>query len=396
MLWLRKGLAGLLSSILFVSLVGFATTTSIGSAFSSPTRVTTWVEQSNFYPSVLSKASSDTAQALGYTGEASQLAPVIQKIMSNVFTEADFNNDIASIINSNFSWLKGKSATPSFDINLSSVKTAFANQLASYVGTRYAALPKCSLAQAESLTSSANPLTIACQVPTITAASLESQITNAIESNSIVIKNPDITPSSITRSNGTPYYTKFNAPSLYKHLNEVPDILALVILVCLLAIFFISLRKKWAVRKIGISFTLAGISLLALVIGSNEVESMINSRIAKHSSLTTFETSLSTLVHKIVGYVNGIDTYFAIGYLILGIGLIGFTFWYKRQAKPSKQPAKPSGEEPDPSQPVNTVPDMTTVTPSSTPPVVQPTAPTLNQDPNSNQNQADPKRRLIQ
>lgn len=359
MLWLKKGLVGLLGFFLVISLFGLAYGSSFDMAFSSPNHLKTWVEQSDFYDSVISKGVDDTTSALGNASLSSQLDPVVKQNLSGVLTKAQFNNYISNIIDSNYAWLKGQTNSPNFSIDFSNQKAAFANNLGSYVESEYEHLPSCSSSQAEGLSANnLNPLTVACQVPGVSASTIKTEVVNNINSSNIVVSNPVVTANTLKRGNGQPYYTKINAPKLYKNITRAPMVFGVVSLICVIGIVFLSIRKKVAIRRLAVYFASVGIILALLSIASSTVSSRINSSLSKHSGLTSFITPLDALVNKIVGYISHVDLLFGLGYILIAVAL--FTLLIikgKRQSVPQQTSNEPlnSAVQPGPElvKPVN-------------------------------------------
>jgi hypothetical protein len=410
MLWVRRGISGLLALVLMISLIGLAMGVGLSSAFSSPSHITNWIETSNFYPSILSKARSDTTNSLSSLSLGNKLSPDVEQSLASVFTQADFNQDVSTIISSNYAWLKGQTATPRFNIDLTNQKDAFATSLGNYAANDYASLSLCTAQTAASLTNK-TVLNSVCRVPAVDASAIKSQIIADVEASNIVLKNPDLTPTSIGHINGAPYYASFNGHKLYQRLKYSPIISVVVSLICLVGIYFISLKKSRALKKISSSFIAAGLILVLLVVATSSLESTITKHVDRHSGLTSFETSVSNLVDKIVSYVNSINIWFGILYLIIGIVLLSFTIWKRRQHKSIKQASpeankyenidstvdavdesKPRVNQPGP--PPVSKRGMDIMAPTNTKPKVQPSAPPVRSSRPSSS--SGPKRRLIQ
>ena len=383
MFWFRRILRFILGLVLILSLFGLAVGTSLGSAFQSPNHLESWISSSGFYSSLISKAVTDTNSSLGNAKLSAQLNPIVKQSLENVYSKSELNKNIDTIISNNYAWLQGKVSKPNFNIDVSSQKNAFAIDLGNYVETQYQKLPKCTSAELSQL-SVTNPLDLTCQVPNITPAQIKSAIVNDVNSSNIIVKNTVITPASIKRNNGQPYYTVFNVPAAYRHLKYEPILATIIALICIAGIIFSSARKRKSIRIIGFCFAFTGLMLLISGVTSNSVSSRLSSHISRGQSFSSFITPIYNLSRQAVHYINSVNLWFGVGYLLIAVALLMWPLVRRRKGTVKKNPATPINTAPREIENSTNLNKPTTTNQHG----VQPTAPVVRRKPNN--------RRLIQ
>ncbi|HET8992117.1 MAG TPA: hypothetical protein VFN31_03740 [Candidatus Saccharimonadales bacterium] len=321
MWWIKRSLSIILTVILIVSLFGFAVSISLSSAFVSPNHLKTWIQQSNFYDSFINKAKHDTANSLGGIPLNPQLNAEISADLKASLPKPQFNNDTNTIIDSNYSWLKGNGSKPDFNISIAQPKLDFAGRFANYVDQRYENLPKCTVSEIAKLNST-NPLTLTCQIPTITPTIVRNEVMNNIETSKLVVQNAGINADSFKLSNGRPYYSAFNASTAFSALQLAPVVLAVISLLCIAGIVILNLRKRLAMILMGISFVFTGIILILSASINNQLNSSLDSALQKHLASNTYITPTETLIHKATSYISGINLNIGVAYLIVSLVLI--------------------------------------------------------------------------
>jgi hypothetical protein len=326
----RKVVISVLAIILVISLFGLSFGTSFDLAFHSPNHLKTWATASDFYDSVVAKASSDTASNISNPKLLSGLDPIIKQSVVKVFPKSQLNQYIDTIINSNYAWLKGKTSTPNFTINVSSQKAAFANSIGNYVANQYQGLPKCSLSQIVSQIT-ANPFNLACRTSVLSSAQIKDNVVKDIESAKILVSSNVITASSVKR-NGKPYFLAFNAQKAYKHLQYAPIVTAVIGIICVSGIIFLVNRKRLALLIAGVCFGFTGLILLITSVSTGRIDSRISSNLSKHSNLSSFTNPVDSLIHKVISFVNGVNLWFSLGYLLIALTLLYLLFMKRRRA----------------------------------------------------------------
>lgn len=322
MLRTRRFIVNLLNLIFIIGLVGLAVSISLKSAFTEPAKLKTWVGQSGFYASTVNKASGDINETLLKTGAkiSPNLKQEINRSIVSALPKTQFTSDVNTVIDSNYAWLKGQTATPTFSISLSSQKSSIANTLGNYLAGQYSGLPTCSLGQAEIEAFAVNPFDATCKVTSVSQTSVKTAAINVINSSRIVTNSTKITADSIKKPNtDQPYYKNFNGHRAYSLLREAPIIFGSITIICLIGIVAIPTKKR-KLTRLSISFAAAGLLLVIAGILKRANYSRIDTHIANQSSLSGFVSPTINLAHKAIEYLAGINLH--VGLVYLGLALI--------------------------------------------------------------------------
>lgn len=360
MKWVRRILVYLLSIVLLVSLFGIALSTSVRVSLSHPSKIESWLDQSNLYTNVVSTITDQAQTAIenNVSGGTSISKPVVQEAAQAAFPQSLLKQDIQTFLNSNYAWLEGKTATPSFSINLSGAKQEFAMKVAqSSVATHLANLPTCTAAQTLQLQST-NPLLLICRPVGISPQLEVDQISQQVASNGDFLGNPVITANTFGakgQNGNRPYYAKLSKlPKAYQITQQLPWILGIVAVVSTIGIIFWSRSKRAGLRRIGITLLTAGILLVidkvATDAGFNRLKDKAFNSLNNHQ----IQQSLTSFAHYVEAELVKIDLWFGIAYIAIAVLLLGVLLLTRNhRPKPGKgaRPTAPSYDryDPDPS-----------------------------------------------
>jgi hypothetical protein len=349
--WARKGLFHLLSLILFVSLVGTAVSTASNVAFSHPTKIETWLNQSNFYGHFVSNAIDQAKKSAGSTenqGSVTLSDTAVQQAAQSAFSNQLLQQSVKTFLDSNYAWLEGKTAQPSFAIDLTQAKQSFANQVGQYVQAHIAGLPVCTPQQLVELgnVSNVDPLNITCRPAQLSAQAEAALVTQRVQNSGNFLSNPVITANNINPNGGSssqPYYQKYTQlPKLYQLAVKLPWIYAAVALLSTLAIFFLAARRRLGLRRIGIVLIEAGVVLVLLKFLADAALTQLEKRAFSNANIGQLQQSLTSFLHQAEGQWVKIELWFGIGYLLLAaIILIVIISTRNRRAKPGFTPDQP-------------------------------------------------------
>jgi hypothetical protein len=247
------------------------------------------------------------------------------------FTQSAFRQDINQIIDGNYSWLEGHSATPSFSIEVNSIKVSFANQVANYVKQHLSNLPACTEAQALEM-ANVGPLSLTCVPNSVNPSQAATQIANEIDDSNLLISTPVITANNLKAINhsGGAYYTKLSkAPKVYKWANRVPLFLILIDVILAAAIIFL-LGKRKGLRRVGVVLIVSGLLLVIVRLCSNKILSKIDSHINTSSSLGSLKSAFLNIASLIEKSLVKTDLKFGLIYIVLGAILISILLILKK------------------------------------------------------------------
>jgi hypothetical protein len=323
---MRKLVVGLLCIILFVSLLGAALTTSDHLTFSNPSKLETWLASSGLYDSVTRDIASATEKAI--SGQTTTPAPVsgLQTAVQSAFSPTELQKDVNAFIDGNYAWLKGQTKTPAFNIDLTSVKQAYATQAASYVQSSLTALPTCAPLTPAQL-QNVNPFTLTCRPsnldPKLTATQIQAQIGSSTE----VLSNSVITPNTINLNSGgneqsKPYYSSLSGlPTVYQWGNRLPIIFGVLAGLCAIGVFFLAARKRYGIKFIGIFLAIAGVILVIVKLVADAVSNRVTHAVATHLGSSAFISTFTNFGKSVESSLVKTDFNFAVGYLALAVAL---------------------------------------------------------------------------
>ena len=354
MIWVRKGFVHLLSLVLLVSLVGGAAAVSAKINLTHPKKLETWLSQGNFYSSVVTNVVHNTQQSASNdtgAGRVSLSDPTFQQAVRSVFTPQLMQQYTNTILNSNYAWLEGKTASPQFTIDLTSAKHKLAQQVGQTVETRLTGLNLCSGAQLAQLQATLNsdPLSIPCQLPTLSPQAAGTQATAQINGSGDFLNNPVITAQALNpngSNGGRPYYQRLSAaPKLYKWGQRLPWIYGGLALLSMLGIVFIAPKRRRGLRRVGIVVLEAGIILVAAKFVADTVFNRVEKRIFNNSSVGQLQQPLTDFLHRLEIQLVKVEFWFGIAFLVVGVLLLGI-LWFTRH-KPAKTAKRPKPDKSD-------------------------------------------------
>src|SRR3989344_1871912 len=138
-LMLRRFLVFLAASGLTLLLILTATIAILDLTF-TPGNVKKWLKGSAVYSTVTDNILKQSQDALAKSTDGSQSPlnqPEIQAAVKDAFSPAFLQTSTENFIDGLTPWLNGKTAKPTFSIDVSSAKTKFIESLANYARNRY-------------------------------------------------------------------------------------------------------------------------------------------------------------------------------------------------------------------------------------------------------------------
>jgi len=349
MSWARRFLLYLLSLLLFASLLGTAFSTSSKVAFAHPGKVESWLGQSNLYQHFVSETVTQAKKTAGSTeaqGSVTLGDAAVQQAANSAFTTTLFQRSVDTFVDSNYAWLEGKTATPTFTIDLTGAKQIFASQVGQYVKDHIASLPVCTAQQLVEIGSASNvdPLNITCRPPTLDPQAEASLVSQKIENSGDFLANPVISANNINPNGGSssqPYYQRFSrAPQIYQMAVKLPWVYAIITLVCALGMVFVARRKRSGLWRIGIVLTLAGLVLVAVRIVADPALHHLEKHVFNNASVGQLQQALTNFLNLAEQQVVKVDLWFAIGFLLLAL-IIFLALKITHNRAPKARPPRP-------------------------------------------------------
>jgi hypothetical protein len=363
---MRKLVVFLLSVLLFVSLLSFAFSTSSNIAFTHPSKIKSWLNQSNLYGNFVADAIKQAEKTTG--GDSSSISlndAAVQQIAQSTFTSRSLQGNVNTFVDSNYAWLEGKSNAPNFRIDLTDAKQTFAEKVGDYVQTYLKNLPVCSDTQTLQLSSQTNdPLTLPCRPIGLIPATVAAQVTDEITNSGGFLTDPVITASNIDPkgdSESQPYYQNLSGlPKVYQLGTKLPWIAGVVALASMVGVIFISKRHRNGVRNVGIVLLLAGLVLIVTKFLSDQIFNKVHHHVFNNTDVGQLQKALTVFMHHAEDQLVKVDLWFGITYLVLAAGILITlrSTRQRRQTAPSfltSEPKAPSAQPKSaPAPPIDT------------------------------------------
>lgn len=367
---MRKVGVFLLSVILFISLLGFALSVSAGVAVTHPQKIKSWLNQSNVYGAFVTDAinqakqsagdgsgsssnsdSSDGASSSLNSSSVSLSDAAVQQIARSTFSSKTLQSDVDTFVNSNYDWLKGKTNTPNFKIDLTSAKQTFADKVGAYVQTYMSGLPVCTDTQLSEINAQGmDPLDLTCRPAGVLPATVGSQVSDDITNSSAFLSNPVITATNLDpkgNTETTPYYQSLSGlPKVYQFGTKIPLIAGIVALASLLGVIFVAERHRNGLKVAAIVVALAGVVLLIVKLLSGQVFSHAQSQLLSGKSGEVHK-ALTTFLHYVVNQLIKIDLWFGVAYLVAAVVILITLRATRQHTAPAFLKSSPSKSQDD-------------------------------------------------
>ena len=324
MIWLRNGVVYLLSLVLFVALLAGVVASSINYSLAKPAKVEAWLNQSGIYngfiDSVIKQAQQSTGDSESSSDGVSLSDVAVQQAAKAAFSPAQLQQYVNTFLDSNYAWLQGKTATPSFVIDLTAAKQQFATQVGQYVTAHLQSLPVCTSQQAAAM-QNMDPLTVTCRPSNVNPTTAGQQVTQKLASGDGFLSNPVITAKTINpngKGNSEPYYQKFSqAPKVYQNATRTPFIFAGIAALAAVGVIFISNRKRRGLRRVATVFILVGLILVGTKFAADAALKQIEKKVFNDASVGDIQHSLTNFAQLVEKNITNFDMYCGIGLLIL-------------------------------------------------------------------------------
>ncbi len=316
----RKGLVGGLTTLLVVFLFGLALDVGILHTLGNPDSVKKVLADSGIYNSVVPNALAQAQNLSTSAGDIPLNDPQIQAAAKTALTPAEIQGDANQIIDSVYAWLNDKTATPNFNIDLSSTKSAFAENVADIVQQRAASLPVCTSASEIST----NAYSATCLPPGTTPAEAASQVKDQVLSGQGFL-DQNINANSVkgSDSNQNIFSDQLNKlPDQYRRLKHAPYITALLAILAAAGIVLLSSTRTRGLRRVGIALAIVGIIMLVFAWGSNK---LISSQVIPHINIDNAATQkeIRSVVRDLAQAIDKNYWVFGVIYTVLGALFIG-------------------------------------------------------------------------
>jgi hypothetical protein len=390
MVWLRKGLVHFLAFILFLALLGGVWSIGINRNFGNPERVKTLLAESKVYDKAVSAVLNSAQKDAEQNGTATDISlsnPAVQDAAQKAFSPQLLQNSVNTFIDANYTWLRGKTSTPQFNIDLSAAKQDFAKRVGDYVQTRLSTLPACTPAQQAALQIPVDSMSVTCRPANLDPKTEGARVASEVGTSDFLSK-PVITPTSLGRdqnSQSKPYFVQASKlPKVYRLAQKAPIILGIVALVSALLIVVIAPERRRGWRRVGAVLLAAGIILIASKFIADAGVHRLEQTKAHNTITSQLQQPRNDVLNKAESELVQANLYAGIAFIVLA-AVVFFVLYQTREGKPRKSvvtevPAPKSDETKDQPTQANDLrlaprrPTGTTDTPTG-PPALGPTPP---------------------
>jgi hypothetical protein len=275
--------------------------------------------------------------------------PGIQVVAKQTFTPQFIQSSAEQIIDGTTPWLDGKTAKPTFLVDLTKVKSDFADNIGAYATKRFASLPDCATGQQ---TDSTDILTVGCRPAGYNPAADIAQAVSDMKTSKDFIANTTISADTFTvGGNGDkstvkePLFSRLsNVPKGYRLVRIAPILLGVLCLLSVSIIIFGSTERRRGIKRVAYTlYTTSGLLLLeawtAMLLARKAQASL-----SAHSSTNSLglQDTIVAVIKQVQHSLNGIVLAFAAGFLILAIGMS--IYLVATKPKPDAKPNPVRGE----------------------------------------------------
>lgn len=327
--FVRKAALVVVVPLFSLFLFSLATDVSFVRIVTHPGKIKQIINDSGAYNSVVSGLLDQAKTVSSSDGGSVQLSdPIVRAAADKSITPTYIRQNTETFIDSIYRWLDGKSATPDFLIDLTTVKTQFADNVATSLQPQLAALPVC---PAGTNVTSFDAFSATCLPRGVTAQQAASKVKDDILGGKGFLDNPTLTAKDVKSSNNN--QSVFNdklkdAPRVYQDVKKSPIIMALLVLVAGIGIIFLSATKRLGLRKVGTSLLVIGVIMLLFAWGLNHFTDKGLDKINLNNAV--LEEKVKIVARDIIQEVD--KTYWIIGgaYLVVGgFSLASAAFLFK-------------------------------------------------------------------
>ena len=247
----RKVLVWLASATLSIGLF-LAVTSFVAVQVFTPTKIKTWLKSSNVYTTIVDDV-LDGSKVVNNDGSKSISLedPAVRRIAKQTFSPNFIQSSTEQVIDGTKSWLDGAIPKPAFSIDLSKIKSNFADNIGNYALERYTQLPVCDKG---SPLAGGDILSVFCQTPGVDPNVLVRQSVADLKQSKDFLPDTSITADTILVGQGAskqPLYQKLDkAPSAYRFILQAPYIFGGLSLLCLLVAIFASHDRRSGIRRV--------------------------------------------------------------------------------------------------------------------------------------------------
>ncbi len=253
--------------------------------------------------------------------------PEIQSAAKKAFPPELLQNNLEQVIDGTYAWLDGTTAEPKFSVDFGDAKQTFAAGVGDFAVRRFNSLPACTIGQLQSLDPSIDPFNVPCQPPGVTAAMVQAQVVNEIQTSEEFLPKPVITPETMPADESGQTFAQqlSGAPGAMQTLKKLPWILATVALVAAAVTVPLHEKRRFGVRSIATTFAGTGIFLLVSTLILGYFFAQMNKPGGSISQFAEgqFQQAVVSIFRSLSIEFNSYLIRFSLAYIAIGVLLYG-------------------------------------------------------------------------
>ncbi|MBX4190913.1 hypothetical protein KW794_02385 [Candidatus Saccharibacteria bacterium] len=315
---------------------------------SHPTAIKKIVADSGIYATFTQSALEQANAKAGGKDVVSLLDPAVKTAAQQALSPQFLQQSTENIIDGTYHWLDGRVAQPDFKIDLSSKKTDIATLVADHARQAAAQLPICARGIPTPDINTFDVFNASCLPRGVTPDQIAAQVKDELLKNQEFLKEPVITADKLKDSQtGQSVFEKENikqVPDYYQLAKKTPIILAVLAILILAGIVFLSPTRSKGLRRVGIVLLVIGVLMMVFSYWLRQAD--IQNRIMLDSkngiNNEQIVKSLRSVVKDLASLVGNNYWFFGGLYTVLGVSSLAYAYYFSRHTPKSVKPSKPS------------------------------------------------------
>jgi hypothetical protein len=313
---------GLSLAVLFFSLSisAFIVLISLHSVIDTPQPLEKALSTSGIYTDLVQ---SIVTQQTSNSSSTIASDPNVQKALEQSLSPTFLQDSSEKIINNAYGWAQGSVATPNLTIDLSQVKTNFANNIAAYAQQRLNALPSCTGMMMAPPTATDEILSLSCLPRGISPTSLANAVHQAALSSDLFPSGNTININDIKNPQGQTLTDQLSlVPTVHRYYTYALYAVPLLIVLLALAVIFLSSTRRSGIKRISWPLITTGTTSVIVAVFSVWLLGEAIKGLNASASSASIQDKLITVLQTLVSEIRIWWMWLGAGYVVLGILLL--------------------------------------------------------------------------
>ena len=361
--WVRTSLVRLLHIALLVTLLLDAVLFGVGDVLMNPNHVERLLNSDAVYQRLLDEG-AQRALNLGDATTQSILPATtgteIRSALGAAFPKTFLDSSVHSVIDANYAWLRGDTASPRFSVEVAAGKQRFAVSVSQVLVARLRSVPECSVAQLRALQTS-NPSSLTCRPPGIDTEVEATQVEQQLIHNQSFLNEASITQDTLTPGQShSPYYRRLAwLPRAFQTLRYAPYVCALLATLLALAAVYTLPNRRRGVWKIARTLLIAGLILASARVAGTIAYNELRSYLLHSGASNPLQRIVLDIAHNTLVALSHTEIVIGVVYATVA-GVIAIGLLVTRFAKNKRRDSGSGDDESDPLVVTATTPATTT------------------------------------